>query len=194
MTTKQFKFYALFLAAAITISSCNTDNENPKQVIEEELITTVIATYAPVGGGEVITLQFKDLDGEGANPPVISVSGNFKSYTAYNGTLQFKNELTAPAQDITKEILELDKEHQAFYQTTGNLNPFTYATAASNFDTNGKPVGLQSVFTTTTAATGNLTITLKHNPNKMGANVADGDITNSVGSIDVEVSFSITVI
>ncbi|MFA9189404.1 type 1 periplasmic binding fold superfamily protein [Flavobacterium magnesitis] len=192
--SKQFKFYALALVAALTFSSCSNDNDTPEPVVEGELITTVIATYTPVGGGTAITMQFRDLDGVGGNPPVITASDNFKSNTTYNGALQFKNELANPAEDITEEILELDLEHQAFYQTTGTINPFTYGTASSNFDTNGKPVGLQSVFVTTGAASGTLTITLRHNPTKSEPNVSNGDITNAGGSTDIQVTFPITVI
>lgn len=192
--SKQFKFYALALVAALTFSSCSNDDDNPDPPVnEEELITTVTAIYTPVGGGTAVTLQYKDLDGEGANPPVITVSSAFEKNKTYNGTVTFKNELANPAEDITPEILEEGVDHQLFYQKTGTLNSFTYGTASSNFDKNGKPIGLQSVFATTGAASGNLTITLRHEPNKSGANVAAGDITNAAGSTDAEVSFSISV-
>ena len=193
--SKQFKFYALALVAALTFSSCSNDDDNPAPPVnEEELITTVTAIYTPVGGGTAITLQYKDLDGEGANPPVITVSSPFEKNKTYNGVVTFKNELANPPEDITPEILEEGDEHQLFYQKTGTLNPFTYGTTSSNFDKNGKPIGLQSVFVTTGAASGNLTITLRHEPNKSGANVAAGDITNAAGSTDAEVSFSISVL
>ena len=138
-------------------------------------------------------MQYKDLDGEGANAPIITVSGAFAKNKTYNGVVTFKNELANPAEDITPEIVEEGEEHQIFYQKTGTLNAFKYGTAASNFDTNGKPIGLQSVFTTTEAASGTLTITLRHEPNKSAVNVASGDITNAAGSTDAEVSFPISV-
>lgn len=192
--SKQIKFYALALVTALTFSSCSNDDDDPIPVNEEELITTVTAIYTPVGGGTAITLQYKDLDGEGANAPVITVSGSFAKNKTYNGAVTFKNESVNPAEDITPEILEEREEHQIFYQKTGTLNAFTYGTASSNFDKNGKPVGLQSVFTTTETASGTLTITLRHEPNKSATNVASGDITNAAGSTDAEVSFSISVL
>ena len=193
--SKQFKFYALALVAALTFSSCSNDDDTPPPPVnEEELITTVTAIYTPVGGGTAVTLQYKDLDGEGANAPVITVSSPFEKNKTYNGRVTFKNELANPAEDITPEIVEEGDEHQLFYQTTGTLNAFSYGTAASNFDKNGKPVGLQSVFATTEAAAGTLTITLRHEPNKSAANVAAGDITNAAGSTDAEVTFSISVL
>jgi hypothetical protein len=193
--SKQFKFYALALFAALTFSSCSNDDDNtPPVVNEEELITTVTAIYTPVGGGTAITLQYKDLDGDGANAPVITVSGNFEQNKTYNGAVTFKNEAANPTEDITPEIIEEGVDHQLFYQKTGTLNAFTYGTATNNFDSNGKPVGLQSVFATTGAASGNLTITLRHLPNKSAANVAAGEITNAAGSTDAEVSFPISVL
>lgn len=191
---KKIKFYALALVTALTFSSCSNDDDDPIPVNEEELITTVTAIYTPVGGGTAVTLQYKDLDGEGANAPVITVSSAFAKNKTYNGTVTFKNELANPAEDITPEIVEEGEEHQIFYQKTGTLNAFTYGTASSNFDKNGKPVGLQSIFTTTEAASGTLTITLRHEPNKSATNVASGDITNAAGSTDAEVSFPISVL
>lgn len=191
---KNFKLYALAIATALTFSSCNNDDDDPLPVNEEELITTVTAIYTPVGGGTAVTLQYKDLDGEGANAPVLTVSSAFEKNKTYNGVVTFKNELANPVEDITPEILEEGDEHQLFYQKTGTLNAFTYGTSTSNFDKNGKPIGLQSVFVTTDAASGTLTITLRHEPNKSAANVAAGDIINAGGSTDAEVSFPISVL
>jgi hypothetical protein len=188
------KFCAVALVATLTFSSCSNDDSPAPPVNEEELITTVTAIYTPLGGGTAITLEYKDLDGEGANAPVISVSSAFAKNKTYNGTVTFKNELANPMEDITPEIAEEGLDHQLFYQTTGTVNAFTYGTATSNFDKNGNPVGLQSVFTTTELASGSLTITLRHEPNKSGVNVANGDITNANGSTDAQVTFPISVL
>lgn len=189
---KQLKFLGTALWAAVALSSCEKGEVTP--VNEEELITTITAIYTPVGGGTAVTLQYKDLDGEGAGAPVITVSSPFAQSKTYNGTVTFKNEAVSPIIDITPEIITEGVDHQIFYQKTGTLNAFTYGTAASNFDTNEKPVGLQSVFVTTGPATGNLKITLRHEPNKNAVNVASGDITNAGGATDAEVSFSISVL
>lgn len=183
---------ALSLFGILSFISCSND-DTPTPVNEEELITTITAVFTPVGGGNSVTLQYKDLDGEGANAPIISVSQAFEINKTYNGVLTFKNETTNPATDITTEIAEEGVDHQVFYQVTGNLNTLSYSTAASNLDANQKPIGLQSVFTTTTAATGNLVITLRHEPNKNATNVAAGNIANAGGSTDAEVTFAIEV-
>lgn len=191
---KLAKFCGITLVALLISSCSNDDDDKTSPVNEEELITTITAIYTPQGGGSAITLQYKDLDGEGANAPTVTVSGAFAKNTTYNGTVTFKNELASPAQDITPEIIAEGAEHQIFYQKTGTLPPFVYGTAASNFDANGKVIGLQSVFTTTEAASGTLTITLRHLPNKNAANVSAGDITNAGGTTDAEVTFSVSVL
>jgi hypothetical protein len=188
---KNLKITTLALVALLALSSCSKDDT--PIVNEEELITTVTAVFTPQGGGTTITLQYKDLDGDGSNAPLTSVSGNFAQGKTYDGAVTFKNEAANPIEDITPEIIIEGDDHQLFYEKTGTLNAFTYGTASSNFDVNGKPIGLQSVFTTTGAASGALKITLKHLPNKSGANVAAGDITNAFGNTDVEVIFNLTV-
>jgi hypothetical protein len=188
---KNLKITTLALVALLALSSCSKDDTPP--VNEEELITTVTVVFTPQGGGTSITLQYKDLDGDGPNAPLTTVSGNFAQSKTYDGAVTFKNEAANPIEEITPEIIAEGVDHQLFYEKTGTLNAFTYGTASSNFDVNGKPIGLQSIFTTTGAASGTLKITLKHLPNKSGVNVAAGDITNAFGNTDVEVVFNLTV-
>ena len=187
---KNLKITTLALVALLALSSCSKDDTTP--VNEEELITTVTVVFTPQVGGTSITLQYKDLDGDGLNA-LNEVTGNFVQNKTYDVAVTFKNEAADPIEDITPEIITEGDEHQLFYEKTGTLNAFTYGTASGNFDVNSKPIGLQSVFTTTGAASGTLKITLKHLPNKSGADVADGDITNAFGNTDVEVIFNIIV-
>jgi hypothetical protein len=187
---KNFKITTLALVALLALSSCSKDDTPP--VNEEELITTVTAVFTPQGGGATVTLLYKDLDGDGLNA-LNEVTGNFVQNKTYDVAVTFKNEAADPIEDITPEIITEGEDHQLFYEKTGTLNAFTYGTASGNFDVNGKPIGLQSVFTTIGAASGTLKITLKHLPNKSGANVAAGDITNAFGNTDVEVTFDIVV-
>jgi hypothetical protein len=180
---KNLKIMALALTAIFTFNSCSNDDS---PVVEEELITTLAATFVPVGGGQTITLTSKDLDGDGPDAPVIVISGNFAASTTYSGSVQFLNELENPAENKTAEIQEKDLEHQVFYQISNSLGNFTY----SDFDSAGKPLGLEFIFTTgANLGTGNLTITLKHLPNKNAAGVSDGNIANAGGSTDIEVTF-----
>ena len=190
---KNLKVKLVALLVTITFASCNNDDAAapfPLPINEEEVITTVTAVYTPQGGGTAITLRYRDLDGDGPNARVVTVSGAFALNKTYDGLVTILNETKNPAGDITTEVKEEAADHQLFYQKTGTLPNVTYSSNVNNFDANGKPLGLQSVFTTTTAATGILKITLRHLPNKSAAGVSAGDITNAGGATDFEVIFN----
>jgi hypothetical protein len=180
---KTFKFLAAAITAVV-FTSCGSDDA-PVLINEDEVITTVIVEFTPQGGGTTVTLTSRDLDGDGPNAPVVTVSGPFMSSTVYNGQVSFLNELASPAENITEEVEEEGTEHQVFIQQMG-LGTVAY----TDEDTDGNPIGLSFTFQTVAqAATGDLTITLRHEPNKTAAGVANGDITNAGGSTDAEVTF-----
>lgn len=185
---KTIQFLSISLIATVFFTSCSNDDSNP--VNEEEVITTLTARLS--GGGQVITLTSRDLDGaEGPNAPVITASGNLATSTTYTGTLDLLNESATPAESITAEIQEEDQDHQFFFNVSNALATVAYA--APN-DDNGKPVGLNFTFTTgATAGTGTFTIILRHQPNKNGEGVSSGNIANAGGETDIQVSFPITV-
>ena len=179
------KFLALFLSTSLVFTSCSNDDA---PVNEEEVITTVIVTLT--SGGETITLTSKDLDGDGPNAPEVTVSGNLIANTVYTGSTRFLNELEDPADEITIEVEEEGAEHQVFYQLLSSLGTVTY----TDTDVDGRPIGLSFTLTTgSTAGTGNLTVTLRHEPNKTASGVASGDITNAGGSTDAQVTFPLQV-
>ncbi len=182
---KNLKTLAIALIGITSLISCSKDDNNP--VNEEEVITTVTTTLT--NGTNVITLRSRDLDGDGPNAPVITVSGNLVANTSYTGTVSFLNEIASPADNITTEVLEEGVDHQVFFQAPSALGTFAY----SDLDANGKPIGLQFTLTTTAAASGNLLVTLRHEPNKSAAGVSSGDITNAAGATDAAVSYPIVV-
>jgi hypothetical protein len=94
-----------------------------------------------------------------------------------------------PVEDITEEIRTEDLEHQFFFNSTVNGLSVTY----SDTDPNGNPVGLTNSITTTDAASGTLTVILRHQPDKSASGVKEGDITNAGGETDIEVQFDINV-
>lgn len=187
---KNLKKLSILFISAIVFTACSNDDDNPEAVHEEEVITTLTATLTPAGGGTVITLKTQDLDGDGPNAPVLSVSGALAASTTYNGSLELLNETESPAESINEEIEEEDDEHQFFYQVTNSLATFEY----QDFDGDSNPVGLDfTVTTSATTGTGALTITLLHEPNKNATGVSDGDITNAGGETDIQAVFNISV-
>jgi hypothetical protein len=173
------------------MSCSDDDNDNPVPVNEEEVITTLRVTLVPEGLGTSVIFESRDLDGDGPDAPVVTVSGDLNASTTYSGTVEVLNELEDPAEDITLEVLDEAEDHQFFYELSINSGiDITY----TDQDANGNPIGVTFSLTTTTATVDNtLTITLKHEPNKSAEGVNVGDITNAGGETDVEESFTFDV-
>ena len=178
---------ALFCATCVLFSSCEKDD--PDEPNQEELITTVNYTLSPAGGGDAIVLTFTDLDGDGGNDAVIQ-GGTLAANTTYAGSIELLNESESPAEDITAEIDEEREEHQFFFESTVSGLSIAY----TDQDANGMPVGLANSISTGNAGSGNIKVTLRHEPVKDAVGVADGDISNASGETDIEVTFPIDVL
>jgi hypothetical protein len=181
---KKLRILTIVTVAIILLNSCSNDD---KPVNEDEVITTVITTLT--GGGQIITLTSRDLDGDGPNIPVITVSGNLSANTSYMGSVTFLNETETPAENITTEIVDEGVDHQLFFQAPSALGTFMY----NDTDANGKPIGIQFKLLTGNATSGNLLVTLRHEPNKSADGVATGDITNAGGSTDAAITYPVVV-
>jgi hypothetical protein len=165
-----------------TFVSCDKDDDNPVAVDEEEVITTMTVTLT--GGGSTVTLQSRDLDGDGPDAPVITV-GDLAANTTYTGSIALLNETETPADNITLEIEEEDDEHQFFFTAGGAISSVTY----TDEDADGNPVGLNFELTTGDAGSGTLLITLRHEPKKPN----DGTLADAGGETDIAQSFTVTV-
>lgn len=163
--------------------SCSNDDDNPEPIDEEEVITTMNVTLTATGSP--ILLQSQDLDGDGPNAPVITVSGSLNANTTYNGSIELLNETETPAEDITEEVEEEDEEHQFFFSTSGAVTGVDY----DDVDGDGNPVGLSFTLTTGDAGNGTLQITLRHEPKKPN----DGTLADAGGETDIAQSFSLVV-
>jgi hypothetical protein len=116
----------------------------------------------------------RDLDGDGPNVPVVTVSGDLLVNTTYSGAVTFLNESVTPVDDITVEVKK----------KVWNINCF------SGCGSNGAlPMQMQMLtvkiglaFTLRTgaaAAAGSIVVILRHEPLKSAAGVASGSITNA---------------
>lgn len=182
-TMKTMKTCSMYALLAIAMVGCS-DDDTPDVINEEEVITTVILTLTPDSGDQVV-LTTQDLDGDGPNDPVITISGSFAENTQYEGAVRFLNQTEDPAEEITDEVLEEAEEHQVFYTTTEGLN---IQTSYLDFDDNDNPLGLQITLTTGAASEGNLTVTLRHEPVKPN----DG-LDSAGGETDITTTFDVTI-
>ncbi len=78
---KTLNYIAITATAIFTLSSCSDDDSKNVNtpVNEEEVITTVITTLTH--DNQIITLTSRDLDGDGPDAPVVTVSGNLAANT-----------------------------------------------------------------------------------------------------------------
>ena len=175
----------LFIAFLGTFTLLACEKEDPVIPNEEELITTLTYTMTPAAGGDPITFTFRDLDGEGGNPPEITTEP-LATNTTYNGVVQLLNELETPPFDISNEVEEEGDSHQLFY----NLEVLVEATIDyEDEDINGNPIGLKTSVSTTNVSEGSLTIILRHLPKKPN----NGSPTDAGGETDIEVTFEVRI-
>jgi hypothetical protein len=151
----------------------NEDPDAPPCENEEEIITDVILTFTPVGGGTPVTAAAQDPDGEGPQDLQILEDVNLADDTEYTLTIELLN--AVEGEDITEEIREEDDEHMFFFAFTegifsdptgdGNADNRPDPVNYNDFDENNLPVGLSTNWTTAAdMTTGTIRIVLKHQP------------------------------
>jgi len=184
MKKQLIKFSIGFALTGILFSACDKDDDK-KEENKEEVITTMVLKFTRVSTGSTIEFKYDDADGPGGAAPTKNVI-TLAPYKTYIVELLLLNK-TANGVDIVSEEVEEEAEaHRFYFEPTAGSN-FT----VSGFDTdaNNISVGLSSTWTTSTAATGKIKITLRHyagNPSDKAA----ADLVNSTkSSTDMEVEF-----
>ena len=188
---------ALFdLTWSVTVSD---DPDAPPCENEEEIITDVILTFTPVGGGTPVTASAQDPDGEGPLDLQILDDIELVESTEYTLTMELLNSIEG--EDITEEIMEEDDEHMFFFAFTdevftspagdGNVDnrpdPMNY----NDFDENNLPVGLNTSWETECgeeAVSGSFRVILKHQPG-----VKSETSTVNDGGTDVDLTWTVNV-
>lgn len=181
---KQFMKIALgLLAFSAVITSCKKDDPEPN---DEEVITTMILTFAPVGGGATLTYKFDDPDGNGGAAPTQDEIVLAPS-KAYNVSVQLLNKTETPPEDVTTEVAAEADAHRLYYEPTAGSN---IAVTGLDNDGNGVPLGLTSTWTTGAVATGKLKVTLRHYPNTPPGKAIADPVNSSKSATDIEVDFN----
>lgn len=177
--------WGLFVVLAFI--ACSEDNDIPAPIHEEELITTLEVILSPQGFGEVVTLSYRDLDGDGPEEPEIK-NGVLMANATYFGKIILLNESVNPAEDITLEIEEEGADHQFFFS-----NDFDAETLYTDQDKNGNPIGLHFELKTNASGEGAFNVVLRHEPDKTAPGVKEGNIENAGGTTDISVNFEVEV-
>ena len=162
-----------------SLSSCKED-EPDKPTNDEELITTLkLKFFHAADSSSAGVFVFRDVDGEGGMSPQMWDTIRLNSGKAYFMELELLNESNAAdVEDITAEIREEAAEHLFCF---GNSVPGFSMIYADSDGTH--PIGIKTNWNAQTAGTGNVTVTLKHQPDgTKNGNCAPGDT-------DIEVVF-----
>lgn len=200
------KLHRFLIPALILASTSCTDTENPGEDNEQEVITTVVLKFTPVGGGDTLEFQWTDPENDGS--PVIDPVVLQESID-YTLSVSFLNALEDPAEDITVEVKAESDQHQLFFTGTAvqSLATGTNADAVitqtySDTDANGLPVGLESDIVTVGPGAGTFIVTLRHLPPEnetavktegLAEAVASGGFGGVPGTTDAQVTFELTV-
>lgn len=178
--------YILIIVLALTVTACKklTGESN-----DEELITTMVITATPQNGGTSLVFTFNDPDGPGGNNPTID-NIVLNNNTAYNVSVALLNSTVNPPTDITKEVEEENTAHRFYYEASAGSN---IAVSSLNNDDAGVPLGIASTWTTTNAATGSITITLRHYPGNPPDKQIPDPVNSPKSSTDISVTFNTVV-
>ena len=174
----------LFLSAIIVvgISSCDSKHDE----VYEEPVTSALVILTP-DTGQVVILQYLDRDGEGGRAPLVS-GGTLEPNTTYNCQIQLN---TIGKHVVDSTLITNEPEiHQIFFLTQNELRVQTEYT---DLDANGFPIGLRFTLRTESESSGQFSVIIKHNPNKLATGVSRGDITSAGGKTDFEATFDISV-
>lgn len=179
------KFAVSILLSGVLFTACKKDKGENIEENEEEVITTMIVKLTPASGGATVEYKFDDADGPGGAAPVkelITLAAN----KTYKVELLLLNKTVNPVDTVSAEVEEEADAHRFYFEPSTGSN---IAVSGLDTDDNGIPVGLNSTWTTTAAATGKLKITLRHYPgNPPGKALADL-VTSSKSGSDIEVEF-----
>ncbi len=183
------KKFLLITSLLLIFSSCKKDEDpvfTPPPTNENEVITSAELVFTDTENNENYSWLYSDPDGDGGNPPVITAD-TLPANRSFTMNITLLNETENPVEDLTNEILDEADDHQFFF-IKGNDIEITFSYADS--DSNGLPVGLENAVTTATSSTGDVTIVLRHLPNKSAENVSEGDLSNAGGETDLEITFT----
>lgn len=181
-----FPIATFLVVLLLALSSCQPID--PIIPNEEEVITSLVYTLTPAGGGTPVVFSISDPDGDGGNAPTIT-NGVLQANKTYNGVITLFNETESPVEPIHQEVLAEGVEHQLFFENTLDSVAIAYA----DQDANGQGIGLQTTFTTGVAEQGTLKVILRHEPNKTAAGVAIDNATPAGGETDIEVTFDVDI-
>lgn len=191
------------LFGAFLFTSCNDDDDvaPPAEENPVEEFTYIEFIFTNVDDPNDVTKGiWEDEDGFGPMEPVILQHPVFSAETTYKLTFVMENRLVTPFEDLREEVEDEDDEHQIFFafdetlfsdpEGNGNIDDRDSPINYLDFDENGLPLGLETLWTTGSPQEGAFyRAVLGHQPGVKGP-----DSTWDSGDIDWDITFSIDVL
>ena len=181
---KAYTQYALkiffTLLASTVIYSCSKGDDDPEEVNEQEVINRVSIVLSDGSTSQTVTWN------EGSTPPAITLDVD-KTYTA---SIYFYDASDpTDVEDITEEVIEEVDEHFILWEIAG-LSDFLITSAPTDYaGSDGIPINLITEWGTGGAESGNIKVTLIHEP----ANKTGTTRSSIGGETDIELTFPTTV-
>ena len=203
MLNSKFISLAFLIVVIPVFFACEGHDDDVNSPIEPEteLITDLRITLINPATQDTVLAVFSDPDGPGGIPPTVTplilhYTGENDKYFARIEVLDSSN--PNDVEQITPEIQEEADMHQFFYIPNAEANEVvgvSYDPEEAK-DSNGRPVGISSIWQLSGLTNQNekVTIVLRHQPNKGGVGVSEGDITNAGGETDIEVTFQLQIL
>ncbi len=188
--------YLSFILVAVTIFALSSCDKEKNEVIEEphvheeEVITTVRLVITNNAGFNK-TFSYKVDNGFNSSSPATPVIDDvvLDANTTYNVDVQVWNESETPAEDITEEVKEEGADHLFLLESSPSTGAGSIGFSNGSKDANGDALNQTLDFTTGDAGTGQLTVTLKHEPTDKSAT----DPPGAGGETDAQAIFPVTI-
>ncbi|HUF10994.1 MAG TPA: hypothetical protein VMO47_16860 [Rhodothermales bacterium] len=184
MKTMFYKYtiIAFTVTLAVFIGACDSTEPDDDGAGEQEFITRVVLTL--VGGGDNVTAEASDPDGDGAGFEIDTL--RLTAGVTYVGSVELADDING--EDVTEEVQAEDDAHQFFYTVGGGAAGRVTVTITDE-DENGLPVGLDFMVEVSPGgpADGTLRVILSHFDDEPKNGVDQSDET------DVDVTFPVRI-
>lgn len=174
---------SIFVLIVFLMYGCTSDDIiNPDPPNETELITTMILQFDHLHSDHTQEFIFRDVDGEGGNPPERFDTIRITADSNYSVRIILLDESNPSETDtISNEVEEEGADHQFFFFPAGVNTVIDYEDA----DKNGWPIGLMTSWRNGAASTGTVRTLLKHQPDEKQPPPGDPD----VGETDIDLNW-----
>lgn len=176
----------IVLAVSFFVGACKKEEQNVAPTDDNEAITTAILSLTNTANAQdVVTATIESLNTN--TPDRTKATLNLRANATYSGTVQLYDKTQTPTLDATAEIREKANEHLFVYTTSAtSLLTVAITDKDSNPSPGPYPIGLAFSLKAGSAATGSLTVQLRHQPGSK-----NGTITP--GTDDLNVNFPVVI-